>query len=203
MPSESLSVFTIGHSTHTPERFLSLLREAGVTALADVRTAPFSRHFTHFNKDALKETLRDAGIAYVFLGNELGGRPRESDCYRNGVADYEKMALKDSFKKGLERVLEGAGKYRIAMMCSEQDPLDCHRCLLVGRALAEKGINVGHILADGSTITHRAVEEKLLALAGRESDDFFAPQRERLIMAYRERAMKVAFAEAEEEARTA
>jgi uncharacterized protein (DUF488 family) len=195
MAFEPLSVLTIGHSTHSLERFLALLHHAGVTALADVRTAPFSRHFPHFNQDKLKESLQQANISYVSLGKELGGRPRDRRYYCDGIADYEKMATAKPFMEGLQRVLEGASRYRIALMCSEQNPLDCHRCLLVGRALAERDAAVSHILANGSLATHAGIEEKLLALSGREFDDFFSPKSERLSAAYRDQSKKVAFSE--------
>src|SRR5579872_6567480 len=114
-----VEVLTIGHSTLPYERFLALLRQASVTAVADVRTAPFSRHFPHFNSDVLRDELRHDNIAYVFLGKELGGRPKDKRFFCDGVADYEKMAETEEFERGLDRVIEGAKKYRIAMMCSE------------------------------------------------------------------------------------
>ena len=188
------TIFSIGHSTHTYERFLELVRKAGVTAIADVRTSPFSRHFPHFNRDHLKSELRADGIVYSFLGKELGGRPADRAFYCDGVADYERMALSPDFVQGLQRVLEGARKYRVALMCSEHDPLDCHRCLLVGRALAEH-VRVKHILASGVIVEHRDIEERLLKSEGRESTDLFLSPGERLAEAYRKRARKVAYTE--------
>jgi Protein of unknown function, DUF488 len=111
------------------------------------------------------------------------------------VADYEEMATREAFGKGLKRVVEGARRYRIALMCSEHDPVDCHRCLLVSRALLKTGVRVGHILSDGTVVSHARIEDRLLELAGRKSDDLFAPREERLAAAYRDRARKVAFAE--------
>lgn len=195
MVSNGMEVWTIGHSTQSYEDFLKRLRGVGVTAVADVRSAPFSRHFPHFNRDTLKDELRHDQIAYVFLGGELGGRPKENRFFCEGVADYEKMARAVSFGKGLERVIEGAHRYRIALMCSEHDPLDCHRCLLVGRALAERGLSVRHILGDGNTATHAKIEMQLLEMAGRSEGDFFDTREDRLAKAYRERARKVAYAE--------
>src|ERR1700720_1713717 len=123
----TVEVLTIGHSALPYERFLELLRHYSVTAVADVRTAPYSRHSPQFNKDTLRNELRHDGIAYVFLGQELGGRPKDKQLFCKGVADYEKMARVADFAKGLDRVVEGAKNYRIAMMCSEHDPLECHR----------------------------------------------------------------------------
>lgn len=188
-------IYTIGHSTHSTEQFLNLLRRHSITAVADVRTLPYSRHYPQFNRESLKQELRSNGISYVFLGKELGGRPSERRFYCEGVADYEKMAQTADFGKGIDRVLEGAAKYRIALMCSERDPLDCHRCLLVSRALAHRGVNVTHILDNGYAANQDEIEDRLLKVSGRNVDDFFAPRSERLAVAYRERARKVAFAE--------
>jgi uncharacterized protein (DUF488 family) len=192
---EPVEVLTIGHSTLPYERFLDLVRRANVNAIADVRSAPYSRQFPQFNRESLLSELRADGIAYVFLGKELGGRPSDRQFYCDGVADYERMSQTVEFSKGLDRVLEGAKKYRIALMCSERDPLDCHRCLLVGRALAQRGVRMSHILGDGRVVSHSTIEDKLLELSGRNTDDFFALPSERLATAYRERARRVAFAE--------
>ncbi len=192
---KDLTVFTIGHSTHSYEHFLSLLRASGIMAIADVRTTPFSRHFSHFNEGALRSELKLDGISYVFLGKELGGRPSGRSFYCDGVADYEKMAKTQMFASGIRRVIEGAKKFRIALMCSEHDPLDCHRCLLVGRSLREEGVKLIHILGDSSLVSHEAIEEKLLNLAGRSSDDLLMTASERLSAAYRDRSLKVAYVE--------
>jgi uncharacterized protein (DUF488 family) len=190
----SVEILTIGHSNHSSEHFIALLREAGVTAVADVRSAPYSRHAPQFNREPLRDELAGAGIAYVFLGQELGGRPAEREFYSDGVADYEKMAQAPAFAAGLERVIAGAQSYRIALMCRERDPLTCHRCLLVGRALAGRGADVNHILDSGERVSHTAIEDELLARTGRAGDDLFAPRAERLAAAYRDHARKVAFA---------
>jgi uncharacterized protein (DUF488 family) len=193
----SLRVWTIGHSAHSWERFITLVRNAGITAVADVRTSPYSRFSPHFNRDEVRDELRRDGISYVFLGKELGGRPTGQRFYCEGVADYEKMAHTEDFKKGLERVIEGAKKFKIALMCSEQDPMDCHRCLLVGRALAERGVQVGHIQGDGIIATQEQIENRLLEVSGRSSDDLFVSREDRLATAYRDRARQVAFVQAQ------
>jgi uncharacterized protein (DUF488 family) len=192
---KDLTVFTIGHSTHSYEHFLSLLREDGINAIADVRTTPFSRHFPHFNGETLRSELKKDGISYVFLGKELGGRPSGRNFYCDGVADYEKMARTETFATGIKRVIEGAKKFRVALMCSEHDPLDCHRCLLVGRALSGEGVKLIHVLGDNSSIPQEAIEQKLLDLSGRSNNDLLMTALERLAAAYRERARKVAYVE--------
>ena len=187
-------VLTIGHSNLPYARFISLLKNAGVTAVADVRSAPYSRHFQHFNREALHEGLRTDGIAYVFLGRELGGRPTSSNFFCEGIADYEKMAAASSFKEGIKRVIHGATRHRIALMCSEHDPLDCHRCLLVGRALIEQRVLVKHISSKGCQISQEKIEDALLFASGRSTDDLFVSRHQRLAAAYKDRARKVAFA---------
>jgi uncharacterized protein (DUF488 family) len=191
----SSTILTVGHSTHTYDHFLSLLRSNEVTAIADVRSTPMSRHFPHFNRDEFRNALRVSDISYVFLGNELGGRPRNKSMYSDGIADYEKMAASPEFEGGLSRLIDGTKTYRIALMCSERDPLDCHRCLLVGRALNERDVNVDHIVADGSLMNQTKLESQLLSLAGRSEDDLFLPQKERLAAAYRSRSRRVAFSD--------
>ncbi len=196
MADEPREVLTIGHSSHPIEHFLALLHGAGVTAVADVRSAPHSRHVPQFNHDALKAALRGAGIAHVYLGKELGGRPQNKQQYRDGVADYEKIAATEAFQAGLRRVLDGAATHRVALMCAEQHPLDCHRCLLVGRALAARGAHVRHILPDGALASQADIEAELLRRTGRDKEDLFMSPEERLTAAYREYARKVAFAAA-------
>lgn len=190
-------ILTIGHSTLPYEQFLMLLRGAGVTAIADVRSSPYSRQFPHFNREEIQSELKQDGIAYVFLGKELGGRPNGVQFFCDGVADYEKMATTDAFRNGLQRVISGAEKYRIALMCSEKHPLDCHRCLLVGRELLRRGMDVQHIIPGGALESQSRIEDELLERAGREGDELFASREERLSAAYRYRAKKIAFAEPE------
>ncbi|MBY3468661.1 DUF488 domain-containing protein [Rhizobium laguerreae] len=195
MTNKKMEIFTIGHSANSYEVFVKRLRDAGITAIADVRSSPFSRHYPHFNRDTLKSELRMDNIAYAFLGDELGGRPKGKQFYCDGVADYEKMAETSHFKLGIDRVTTGALSYRLALMCSEHDPLDCHRCLLVGRALSERNVLVQNVLGDGRILSQKAVEDRLLKMSGRVDNDFFQTVSDRLKQAYRERSMKVAYSE--------
>jgi uncharacterized protein (DUF488 family) len=196
--TQAHSILTIGHSKHRIERFTALLAEASVTAVADVRSAPVSRFSPHFNQSALAASLAERNVAYVFLGEELGGRPQQQDMFTSGVADYEKMAARESFRAGLQRLVTGAEQHLIAVMCAEADPLDCHRCLLVARALAGAGIDVGHILASGEIISHAQAEERLLHLENlTEAGLLLRSRGERLAEAYRSRGRKVAYAQTE------
>lgn len=187
-------ILTIGHSTHSWDQFLALLRGAKVTAVVDVRSAPYSRRAPQFSRDALLAGLREAGIAYVHLGKELGGRPADRTLFCDGVVDYERVAATADFAQGLDRVMAGAGRYRIALMCAERDPLDCHRCLLVSRRLRERGASISHVLADGRIQPHGDIEARLLAIAKADGDDMFESQAERLARAYRAYARKAAYA---------
>ena len=189
-------ILTIGHSRHPLERFLLLLEAAQATAIADVRTAPVSRFSPQFNRNALAASLARRGISYLFLGKELGGRPERPEMYTQGVADYDKMAALPEFRAGLERLIEMAERQRMAAMCSEADPLNCHRCLLVGRALAETGHDVTHVLASGDIIGQTEIEDRLLQLEHLAEDDLLTRSREaRLAEAYRSRARKAAYAQ--------
>ncbi|MBI1683752.1 DUF488 domain-containing protein [Caulobacter hibisci] len=198
-------VLTIGHSNHGWDRFSELLRGAGVTAVADVRTSPWSRHTPQFNRETLAARLKSEGVAYVFLGAELGGRPEGAHLFDQGVADYEAMAIEPRFREGLDRVVKGAKTHLVALMCSEKEPLDCHRCLLVSRRLQERGLAVAHIHPDGAVEPHETTEHRLLVCEGLEHEDIFEGRESRLARAYVQRARKVAYAEAvaEVEASTA
>lgn len=190
-----LPLLTIGHSNHPVEKFIGLLQQAGVKTVADVRTVPRSRRYPQFNEKALGKSLGDAGIDYLYFGRELGGRPADKNLLTDGVADYEKMAASEGFKGALDRLLGHAAKTSTAAMCAEGNPLECHRCLLVARRVAERGVAVAHILPDGAVIEHSEIEEKLLKLSGQGAGDLFAARDERLAAAYRARSRKLSGAE--------
>ena len=168
-------VFTVGHSTHTQERFTELLRQHRITAVADVRSTPYSRHHPQFNRRELAGWLAEADIAYVFLGRELGGRSDDPSDYENGRVCYDRLQAKPAFGLGVERIVRGAMHQRIALVCSEKEPLDCHRSLLVARALADRGVSVNHILADGSLETHSQTMKRLLDMTGLKQPRLFPP----------------------------
>ncbi|MCL2716981.1 MAG: DUF488 domain-containing protein, partial [Alphaproteobacteria bacterium] len=155
------AVYTIGHSTHTVEKLITLLNVQGVTALCDVRSTPYSRMNPQFNRDSLKVALGEAGIGYVFLGAELGARSEDKSCYRRGQLQFDLLARTEPFLRGIERVISGASRYRVALMCAEKEPLDCHRTILVSRSLFECGVPIRHILADGTTEDHALAIERL------------------------------------------
>lgn len=187
-------IYTIGHSTHSTDKFLRLLQGQEITAIADVRSSPFSRHNPQYNQDGLKNILRSIDINYVFLGNELGARSKDPTHYENGQVQYDRIAESDLFKRGLYRVERGAKNYRIALMCAEKEPLDCHRTILVARALVRKGHDVRHILSDGTAESHHETINRLVRNLS-NSLDLFMSTDEIESMAYRLREQEIAFVE--------
>jgi uncharacterized protein (DUF488 family) len=187
-------IFTIGHSTHEMDVFLSLLAEHDITAIADVRSQPFSR-IPHFNRDVLIAVLKSHGIKYVPLGRELGARRDEPECYINGRAVYELIATLPLFQQGIERLVDGASDNVIALMCSEKEPLDCHRTILICRHLRRHRLRINHILSDGRLESQADLEHRLMELAGTSpgQGDLFAPQDELIERAYEARGDQIAY----------
>ena len=130
-----------------------------------MRSQPYSQYTPHFNKGVLENILREADIQYVFLGRELGARRQEESCYVNGRAKYERIAQLPLFHTGLERLFQGIERYRVAIMCSEADPITCHRTILICREIKKlrPGLPITHILGDGNTETHEESLERLVA----------------------------------------
>ena len=159
-------LFTIGHSNHSLDHFLELLLAHQVSAIADVRSSPYSKYSPQFNKDVLESALRDANIDYVFLGRELGAHRSDDGCYIDGQAKYDRIAQLPTFRRGLERVLQEVEHYRVALMCSESDPIACHRTILVCRELKRicPDLEITHILGDGRGERHEMSEKRLVNL---------------------------------------
>lgn len=160
-------IYTVGHSNHALEIFLGLLQQHAIEVLVDVRSQPYSRYTPHFTAAALKSAIQAAGLHYLYLGKELGGRPDDDACYDpQGRVRYDLVARSLPFQAGIERLLTGIGRYRVALLCAEEDPSGCHRRRLVGRVLRDQhGIEVLHIRGDGSIQPERELreaEERLL-----------------------------------------
>lgn len=160
-----MTVWSVGHSNHALAQLLELLHVTGIDAIADVRSAPYSRFAPHFNRSPLESALQAAGMSYVFLGDSLGGRPDGDEYYDDeGHALYGQVAATEWFNRGVDRLLDGAARLRIAMMCAEEDPTHCHRRLLVARVLRERGVSVQHIRGDGRLEAEEELDDPQFAL---------------------------------------
>lgn len=184
--------FTVGHSSHDAEAFLALLRMREIDLVADVRSSPFSRFAPQFSREPLRETLGRAGIAYSFYGRELGGRPADPACYVEGRVQYSLLARTALFQEGLARLRAECDGRRVAMVCAEKDPLDCHRGLLLAPRLAELGVEVWHILADGTLESLDRAMDRLLDAAGLPRAELFRSRRELIDAALEARGARVA-----------
>jgi uncharacterized protein (DUF488 family) len=185
-------IWTIGHSNHSVLRFIDLLQGAGIECVADVRSVPFSRRNPQFSQKALTASLKDAGIVYWFLGDALGARPKDEGCYENGKVSYARIAATRAFQDAISALIDRSDSKRIALMCAEKEPLDCHRTILVGRALAERGAELRHIHADAQIEPQAALEERLLHLA-KEHADLLSGRDAALARAYDKRGRQMAF----------
>lgn len=181
-------IYTIGHSDHPIERFITLLQARQISVLVDVRSAPWSRRFPQYAKDALAGALQDTGIRHVWMGERLGGRASPALRAQMRAEGYAGMAETPLFREGIASVMRGRTQHRLALMCAERDPADCHRALLVGRALAAAGCEVAHIDGEGGVEMQGDFECRLLDRAGSApAGDLFASREELLDLAYKAR----------------
>lgn len=190
----NIDIFTIGHSTQSTGQFVRRLQDHRITAVADVRSTPYSRRNPQFNKEELGQALKANDIRYVFLGKELGARSDDECCYRGGKVQYSLLAKTDLFKSGIARVVEGAESYRIALMCAEKDPLECHRTILVARELVNHGYGIQHILVDSSLESHSDALSRLIKLLGMgNTEDLFRSPEMTRSEAYERQAERIAY----------
>jgi len=159
-------IFSIGHSNHEIEHFVHLLTMHGVSAIADVRSSPYSEYSPQFNREILQSRLQSLHIEYAFLGRELGARRTEETCYVSGQARYDAIRRLPAFRQGLDRILEGVEQYTLALLCAEADPLACHRTILICPELKAvcPGLQIDHILGDGRLESHEQAEQRLVKL---------------------------------------
>ena len=179
--SPPLSIFSIGHSNHSFADFLGLLQKYQIEVLVDIRSQPYSKYTPHFTSTNLKKLIRENGLKYLFMGQELGGRPDGSEYYDpTGRAIYAKVAHSPLFLAGLERLQTGLTRFRVAIMCSEENPTGCHRHLLVSRVLTERGIEVVHIRGNGQSQTELALRAQEQSAKGGLQPSLFGDQDEEL-----------------------
>jgi len=165
-----MQIYTIGHSNHTQEQFLNLLTDARIQVLVDVRSNPNSRWAKFANRDNLKEILESANIQYIYLGDVLGGRPSDSNGYDNQTdkVDYQAIQEKEYFRHGINRLLDELKRYRVCIMCAEEDPTSCHRNLLVAENLRRAGVEVFHIRGDGHIQTDEDLWKEKVGVAANQ-----------------------------------
>lgn len=188
-------IYTIGHSNHPIDRVVALLQQHHIEALADVRSNPYSRFNPQFNRERLQASLATADVRYVFLGEELGARSKDPEAYdQSGRVSYVKLAMTPLFRRGIERLQTGMQQHRIAIMCAERDPLDCHRTILVTRELERLGIPVTHILHDGSLETNTSAMTRLAADLKLAATDLFRTPDELIQDAYDQQGSRMGWA---------
>ena len=188
-------IHTIGHSNHPLGTFLEMLRRNGIRELVDVRSTPFSRHVPHFNRQNLEEPLEEAGIAYRFMGEALGGRPANPEYYDEaGSVQYHLMANDPAFREAVREMVDRCQDWSIALMCTEADPLACHRTLLVAQAVRQATAAVHHIMRDGQRENHDETLTRLMSQWGMPRGDQQDLPREQVIgQAIRLQARKVGY----------
>lgn len=159
-------LFTIGYSGLDIAGFVRFLKANGVDVVCDVRSTPYSHYKPDFSRRNFKSYLNSQSIKYIFMGNTLGARPKDRSCYVNGQATYDRIASSEFFKEGLDRVRHGVNQLNLALVCSERDPIECHRAVLVCRNLPELRPVISHIHTDGGVETHEQFEERLVNFHG-------------------------------------
>ncbi len=186
-------LYTIGHSSHDQEHFLDLLKAHAITAVCDVRSIPYSRRNPQFNKDALAAALNSIGIAYVFLGNELGAKDPDRDCCINGKVQFNLIAATEEFQAGLDRIMTGIEQYNVALLCAEEDPLVCHRTILVTRYIRNRFESIEHIRGDSRIETNDLFEQRLLDVVGVDKDDLFDSEADGIDRAYDVQGQRISY----------
>jgi uncharacterized protein (DUF488 family) len=148
------NIFSIGYAGLSQDKFIEILKSHNISAIADVRSSPFSKMFSGYNKDNMPQWLAENGIKYVYLGQELGPRSANSNHYVNDQVQFDRLSQTDGFKQGISRLNKGAQAMNIAIMCAEKDPMTCHRSLLVAEFSKDSGLEFKHIHQDGRLESH-------------------------------------------------
>jgi len=187
------TIHTIGYASHTIESFVATLEKFNITAIADVRSQPYSKFKPEFNKDNLKKSLINSRKEYVFLGDNIGARIKAPECYKNGQADYELISKHPLFQEGIDRLLKGMEKFSIALMCAEKDPINCHRTILICKYLKKYQVKIYHIIDANTYEDHTKTEFRLMKLFHLEQPDLFMKDSERLEEAYSKQEGKIAY----------
>lgn len=186
-------LYTIGHSNYPIERFLDLLNQHKIETVCDVRSHPYSQYCPHYNRESLEASLKRANIRYAYLGKELGARTEDPVCYDKGKVVYDRLAETAAFQDGLLMLQKEMETRRVTLMCSEKDPLTCHRTILVCRRMREKTDVISHILETGELENHYDAERRLLDMLGIVYPDLFNTEEELIEQAYQQQGEKIAY----------
>jgi uncharacterized protein (DUF488 family) len=187
------NLFTIGYANYSLEDFVDILKKQAIDAVADVRSQPYSRYKPEFNREILRTSLNKANIKYVFLGELLGARAPDDDYYINDRADYDRIIKSDFFQKGLDRLRNGLQEYTIVLLCAEVDPLNCHRDILICKALRSDNLTILHIVSGNQVETNQESEMRLLKQFNLEINDLFSNKEELIEEAYRRQSRQIAY----------
>ena len=191
--NKRFELYTIGHSTHSIEEFIKLLTIHSITAVCDVRSMPYSQFTPQFNRELLQKELKKHNVSYVFLGEELGARSNNTNCYVNGKVQYACLAQEPKFYHGINRLVEGLKNFRIVLMCAEKDPISCHRTILICRNLRSRDIEIKHILEDGKIESNIDFEHRLLEMSKIPQNNLFTSNKDLIEQAYDIQGEKIAY----------
>ncbi|WP_424353865.1 DUF488 family protein [Methanobacterium sp. MBAC-LM] len=143
-------IYTIGHSNMTQKSFVDILNSFKIEIVVDVRSSPYSKFVSHFNRENIKKSLIENGMRYIFLGDYIGGKPKDKKYYENGEVNYMRVAQSDRYSEGINKIIEMNNEADIVLMCSEEDPYNCHRHNLITQTLVKNGLKVIHIRKNSS-----------------------------------------------------
>jgi len=159
-----MDIFTIGHSNYNVEKLIDMLRYYNINCVVDIRGTPYSKYNIRYNKETIRDTLIKEGFVYIYMAKEFAAKRENKVSYnKERYSDFEKVIYEEDFKKGINRLRVGCEKgYRIALLGAMQDPIRCHRSILVGRELVKHGFIVKHILDDYSIAYQDDIEKSIL-----------------------------------------
>ncbi|HBH48468.1 MAG TPA: DUF488 domain-containing protein [Bacteroidales bacterium] len=186
-------IYTIGYSSFEIGSFIETVKKHHINAIVDVRSSPYSQYKPDFNREILKEALQKNNISYVFLGKECGARVDDKSCYVNGKVDYSLVSKLEIFQNGIQRLIDGASKFSLALLCAEKDPITCHRTILICKNLKNHGVIIMHVLENGKLEAHYDSEKRLLKLFKLHHPDLFRSEQNRLDEAYLRQGEKIAY----------
>lgn len=191
-------IYTIGYSGFSMENFIKKLRDFSIRCVIDVRSIPYSQYFNEYDKEFLAYTLKNNSIFYRNYSREFGARQENSNYYTDGHLDFSKFTQSDHFKCGIQKIDAGIMQgYSFVLMCSEKNPIDCHRCIMIGREFSKLGYKVTNILPD-KTIDQSKIDEMLLDIYCKNYKqlNFFESSKnhsELIEFAYKERGKEIAY----------